>query len=192
MKNLIIISAPSGSGKTTLCRALQKREESIRFSVSCTTREKRNGEVDGVDYTFLTNQEFEKRLNHGEFAEWEQIHGNFYYGTMKTAIEAAIQRRETLLLELDVKGAMSIKKLYPEQTISIFVEPPSLDDLRTRLVKRGTDSEERIAKRLERLSSELEYKTNFDHHVINDDVGHAVDEIMNIIQHENEGVTYGS
>ncbi len=192
MKNLIILSAPSGSGKTTLCRALQRRDESIGFSVSCTSRKKRKGEINGVDYTFLTDQEFKKRIENGEFAEWEQIHGNYYYGTLKAILEAAIQHQELLLLELDVKGAMSIKNIYSEKTLSIFVEPPSMDDLYTRLVKRGTDSEERIAKRLERLTAELEYKSNFDHHIINDDVKNAVDEIMNIIQHENEGVYYGS
>jgi guanylate kinase len=192
MKNLIILSAPSGSGKTTLCRALQRRDESIGFSVSCTSRKKRKGEINGVDYTFLTDQEFKKRIENGEFAEWEQIHGNYYYGTLKAILEAAIQHQELLLLELDVKGAMSIKNIYSEKTLSIFVEPPSMDDLYTRLVKRGTDSEKRIAKRLERLTAELEYKSNFDHHIINDDVRHAVDEIMDIIQHENEGVYYGS
>jgi len=162
MKNLIILSAPSGSGKTTLCRALQRRDESIRFSVSCTSRKKRKGEINGVDYTFLTDQEFKKRIENGEFAEWEQIHGNYYYGTLKAILEAAIQHQELLLLELDVKGAMSIKNIYSEKTLSIFVEPPSMDDLYTRLVKRGTDSEERIAKRLERLTAELEYKSNSD------------------------------
>ena len=192
MKNLIILSAPSGSGKTTLCRALQRRDESIGFSVSCTSRKKRKGEINGVDYTFLTDQEFKKRIENGEFAEWEQIHGNYYYGSLKAILEAAIQHQELLLLELDVKGAMSIKNIYSEKTLSIFVEPPSMDDLYTRLVKRGTDSEKRIAKRLERLTAELEYKSNFDHHIINDDVRHAVDEIMDIIQHENEGVYYGS
>ena len=192
MKNLIILSAPSGSGKTTLCRALQRRDESIGFSVSCTSRTKRKGEINGVDYTFLTDQEFKKRIENGEFAEWEQIHGNYYYGTLKAILEAAIQHQELLLLELDVKGAMSIKNIYSEKTLSIFVEPPSMDDLYTRLVKRGTDSEKRIAKRLERLTAELEYKSNFDHHIINDDVKNAVDEIMDIIQHENEGVYYGS
>ncbi|MBC8345912.1 MAG: guanylate kinase [Candidatus Marinimicrobia bacterium] len=192
MKNLIIISAPSGSGKTTICRALQKRDKTIHFSVSCTTREQRNGEVDGVDYNFLTNDAFEKGIAKNDFVEWEQIHGDFYYGTLKSTLETAIMGQEYLLLELDVKGAISIQTLYPNKTISIFVEPPSLDDLRTRLVNRGTDSEKRIAKRLERLSTELEYKSNFTYQIINDNVDHAVDEIMNILQHENEEVYYGS
>ena len=192
MKNLIIISAPSGSGKTTLCRALQKKDGSVSFSVSCTTREQRNGEIDGVDYSFLSIVEFESGIDKGHFAEWEKIHGNYYYGTLKSTLIEAIGRQEMLLLELDVKGAMTIKKLYPDQSISIFVEPPSLEDLKGRLQKRGTDSEERITKRLERLGSELAYKSNFDHHVINDDIDCAVSEILNIIQNENEGVYYGS
>ena len=192
MKNLIIISAPSGSGKTTLCRALQKKDQSFRFSVSCTTREIRKGEVDGVDYLFLTNEGFENEINTNNLAEWEQIHGDYYYGTLKSTLDNAFKRRELLLLELDVKGAKSIKEIYPEQTISIFVEPPSLNDLRTRLITRGTDSEERITKRLDRLSVELDYKSNFEHNVVNDNLDRAVDEIMNIIQQENEGMYYGS
>ena len=192
MKNIIIISAPSGSGKTTICRALQQRDETFHFSVSCTTREQRNGEVDGVDYTFLTNNAFKKKIENNEFVEWEQIHGDYYYGTLKTTIEEAIKREGYLLLELDVKVAIILQKLYPNKTISIFIEPPSLGDLRTRLENRGTDSEERITKRLDRLSAELEYKSNFTHHIINDDVGCAVNEIMNILQHENEEVYYGS
>ncbi|MDP6754716.1 MAG: guanylate kinase [Candidatus Marinimicrobia bacterium] len=192
MKNIIIISAPSGSGKTTICRVLQKRNPSIHFSVSCTTREKRHGEVDGVDYTFLTNESFKKGIVNNDFVEWEQIHGDYYYGTLKSTIEDAINGQKYLLLELDVKGAIVLQKLYPGKTISIFVQPPSLDDLRTRLVNRGTDSEERITKRLERLSAELEYKSHFDFHIINDNVDRAVDEIMNILTNENEEVYYGS
>ncbi len=192
MKNIIIISAPSGSGKTTICRVLQKRNPSIHFSVSCTTREKRHGEVDGVDYTFLTNESFKKGIVNNDFVEWEQIHGDYYYGTLKSTIEDAINGQKYLLLELDVKGAIVLQTLYPGITISIFVQPPSLDDLRTRLVNRGTDSEERITKRLERLSAELEYKSHFDFHIINDNVDRAVDEIMNILTNENEEVYYGS
>ena len=192
MKNIIIISAPSGSGKTTICRVLQKRNPSIHFSVSCTTREKRHGEVDGVDYTFLTNESFKKGIVNNDFVEWEQIHGDYYYGTLKSTIEDAINGQKYLLLELDVKGAIVLQTLYPGITISIFVQPPSLDDLRTRLMNRGTDSEERITKRLERLSAELEYKSHFDFHIINDNVDRAVDEIMNILTNENEEVYYGS
>ena len=192
MNNFIIISAPSGSGKTTICKYLQKLDSSINFSVSCTTRQKRANEVEGKDYFFITNEEFEKKINDTKFIEWEQIHGNFYYGTLKSTLEKAINEDKRILLELDVKGAMSVKKLYPNKSLSIFIEPPSVEVLKLRLEKRGTDNDERIIKRLERLESELSYKSNFDHHVINDDLDQAVNQIMSIIKNESKGVSYGS
>ncbi|MFQ6611773.1 MAG: guanylate kinase [Fidelibacterota bacterium] len=192
MKNLIIISAPSGSGKTTVCKALMKRNPDIHFSVSCTTRPQRLNEVDGVDYYFMSDQEFEARIQRNEFAEWEQIHGNFYYGTLKKTLEDAIEAETFLLLELDVQGAMSLKELYPENNLSIFIMPPSLDDLKVRLRKRGTDSEDRIKKRLERLNHELDFKKYFDHDVINDNLDMAVTKIVEIINLENEGILYGT
>jgi len=192
MNNFIIISAPSGSGKTTICKYLQKLDSSINFSVSCTTRQKRANEVEGKDYFFITNEEFEKKINDAKFIEWEQIHGNFYYGTLKSTLEKAINEDKRILLELDVKGATSVKKLYPNKSLSIFIEPPSVEVLKLRLEKRGTDNDERIIKRLERLESELSYKSNFDYHVINDDLDQAVNEIMNIIKNESKGVYYGS
>ena len=192
MNNFIIISAPSGSGKTTICKYLQKLDSSINFSVSCTTRQKRANELEGKDYFFITNEEFEKKINDAKFIEWEQIHGNFYYGTLKSTLEKAINEDKRILLELDVKGAMSVKKLYPNKSLSIFIEPPSVEVLKLRLEKRGTDNDERIIKRLERLESELSYKSNFDYHVINDDLDQAVNEIMSIIKNESKGVYYGS
>tara|TARA_B100001250_G_scaffold287184_1_gene249042 strand:+ start:390 stop:968 length:579 start_codon:yes stop_codon:yes gene_type:complete len=192
MNNFIIISAPSGSGKTTICKYLQKLDSSINFSVSCTTRQKRANEVEGKDYFFITNEEFEKKINDAKFIEWEQIHGNFYYGTLKSTLEKAINEDKRILLELDVKGAMSVKKHYPNKSLSIFIEPPSVEVLKLRLEKRGTDNDERIIKRLERLESELSYKSNFDYHVINDDLDQAVNEIMSIIKNESKGVSYGS
>ena len=192
MNNFIIISAPSGSGKTTICKYLQKLDSSINFSVSCTTRQKRANEFEGKDYFFITNEEFEKKINDAKFIEWEQIHGNFYYGTLKSTLEKAINEDKRILLELDVKGATSVKKLYPNKSLSIFIEPPSVEVLKLRLEKRGTDNDERIIKRLERLESELSYKSNFDYHVINDDLDQAVNEIMNIIKNESKGVYYGS
>ena len=192
MNNLIIISAPSGSGKTTICKYLQNLDSSINFSVSFTTRQKRENEVEGKDYFFTTNSKFEEMINDDKFVEWEQIHGDFYYGTLMKTLDETIFKNKILLLELDVKGAMSVKKLYPNNSLSIFVEPPSVEDLRLRLQKRGTDNNERINKRLERLESELTYKSNFDFHVINDDLNQAVNEIMNIIKNKSKGVNYGS
>jgi len=192
MNNFIIISAPSGSGKTTICKYIQKLDPSIVFSISCTTRQKRKNEIDGSDYYFISNSLFEEKIKENKFVEWEKIHGNFYYGTLKSTLDEAIINDKTILLELDVKGAMSVKKLYPDESLSIFIEPPSVEDLKYRLEKRGTDSNERITKRLERLESELTYKSNFDYHIINDDLDQAVNKIMNIIIKEKKGINYGS
>ena len=192
MNNFIIISAPSGSGKTTICKYLQKLDSSINFSISCTTRQKRENEVEGKDYFFISNEEFEKKINDNKFIEWEQIHGNFYYGTLKSTLEKAINEDKRILLELDVKGAMSVKKLYPNKSLSIFIEPPSIEILKHRLKKRGTDDDESIIKRLERLESELAYKSSFNYQIINDDLDLAVNEIISIIKNESKGVYYGS
>jgi guanylate kinase len=188
MKNLITISAPSGAGKTTICRALQENMD-MKFSVSCTTRERRNYEVDGVDYYFISEDEFQNRMDNNEFVETENVHG-YMYGTLKESIDFALSTGEILLFEVDVKGAMSIKNLYPEKTISIFILPPSFDDLKARLIKRGTDTSERIAKRLERLDIEISYKEKFDFTIINDSVENATSNIISIINKQNEGVLH--
>ena len=190
MKNLITISAPSGAGKTTLCRALQEQAD-MKFSVSCTTRDQRNYEVHGVDYYFISDAEFKERVARNEFAETEDVHGCMY-GTLKETINFAILAGDILLFEVDVKGSMSIKELYAEHTMTIFVLPPSLEDLRARLIKRGTDTEDRIAKRLGRLEIEIGYKEKFDFTVINDDVQRATAEIIKIINKQNKGVPHGS
>ncbi len=190
MKNLVVISAPSGTGKTTLCRALQKTF-AMEFSVSCTTRTKRTYEEDGIDYHFIEEKTFLQRVEHGDFVETENVHG-YYYGTLKETIDQAILNGNIMLFEVDVKGAMSIKNHYTEETISIFVLPPSIDDLKARLIKRGTDSEERIAKRLKRLNIEIGYKEKFDIIIINDNIDRASEEIIKIIEEQNQGVLHGS
>ena len=157
MKNIITISAPSGSGKTTLCKALRKVRKDIGWSISYTTRQKRKNEQNGVDYHFISTKEFEDRILKNEFAEWENVHGN-YYGTSKFILKKAINNNETLLFELDVKGAMSIKANNPNNTYSIFILPPSIEALRERLIKRETDTMKRIEIRLKRFEEELGYK----------------------------------
>jgi guanylate kinase len=191
MKNLITISAPSGSGKTTLCRALQKVKPNIEWSVSYTTREKRSIETDGVDYNFISHDMFETLIVNRELAEWENVHG-FYYGTPKTSLENAIKNDQIMLLEMDVKGAIRIKELYPENTYSIFIIPPSIAHLRERLIKRGTDSEKRIEIRLQRFEQEMGYQDRFDHVMINEDLSVATEELINIVNNINEGVLHGS
>lgn len=191
MRNLIAISAPSGTGKTTICRALQKRNQDIRFSVSYTTRTRRPAEIDGSDYHFISVAAFEQKISKDELAEYEEVHGD-YYGTPKSTLEDTIQANQLLLLEVDVRGAMSIKRHYPDETMTFFLMPPSPDDLRVRLQNRGTDSPERIQKRLARLELELGYKEQFDFHIINDDVDRATSEIITIIERETKGVPHGN
>ena len=192
MKNLIIVSAPSGTGKTTICKVLQERDKTINFSVSCTTRKPRAGEKDGVDYKFIDDKKFKDGIDNSSFAEWEKIHGNNYYGTLVSTLTDAVSHKQLLLLELDVKGAMAIKNLYPNNTISIFIEPPSLKELKLRLENRGTESKNNIIKRLERLHDEISFKPKFDFCIINDDINKAVNEIINIIKTQNKGVYNGS
>ena len=190
MKNIITISAPSGTGKTTLCKAVQEKLNDIKWSISVTTRKKRRNEVNGVDYDFVTKDVFNDLLKNKKFAEWEVVHGN-YYGTLNKSIENAIDLKETLLLELDVKGAMCLKKLYPKNSFSIFIIPPSLDHLRDRLRKRGTDSIKNIEIRLQRFEQEMNSKEYFDEIMINEDLESAKLELINIIKKIKEGVKSG-
>ena len=188
MRNLIIISAPSGSGKTTICKEIQKKDPQIKFSISHTSRSMRSNEEDGVDYFFIDHLKFQNFISNDYFIEWEKIHGDYYYGTSKNQIEDAINNNIFLLLELDVKGAVSIQKKYPENTLSFFVEPPSINDLKSRLKNRGSESIEKINKRLERIESEFSYKSFFDFIIVNDKVKKATNKILNIIYKETKGV----
>lgn len=191
MKNLITISAPSGSGKTTLCKALQKVMPSVEWSISFTTRAQRNIEINGVDYNFILHDEFEDLIVEQKLAEWENVHG-FYYGTPKSTLENAISNNKTVLLEMDVKGAIRINELYPEKSFSIFIIPPSIDHLRDRLKNRGTDSDKRIEIRLQRFQQEMDYQNRFDHVMINEDLNIATQELINVVNELNEGVLNGS
>ena len=189
MKNLIIITAPSGAGKTTLIKEILKNYNNIKFSVSHTSREIRDNEKNGVDYYFVSKQEFKRGVELGQFVEWN-FHFDCYYGTSKSEIIDSIKRKIPLLLELDVNGALAIQKLYPNQTISIFIEPPSLDDLKIRLEKRGSDSMDKINRRLQRIEFELSHKSNFDFTVVNDKLEVATNQILEIIKKETKGVSY--
>ena len=164
--NIITISAPSGSGKTTLCKALRKVREDILWSVSFTTREPRKNERNGLDYHFVSKNEFKQRIKEKDFIEWQNVHGN-YYGTSKIILKDAIKENKILLFEVDVKGALSLKENNPENTFTIFILPPSLEDLRLRLIKRGSDTKERIGIRLNRFKEEMKYKDFFDFVIIN-------------------------
>ena len=191
MINFITISAPSGSGKTTLCKALQQLEPEIEWSISYTTREKRSIEENGVDYFFISEKEFEELIIQGHFVEWQNVHG-FYYGTSVSNLENAIKNDKIMLIEMDVKGSMSIKKLFPEQTYSIFIMPPSISQLRERLRSRGTDSEKRINIRLKRFQEEMEFREKFDYVMINEDLDLAKIELQKTINKLKQGATSGT
>ena len=190
IKNVITISAPSGSGKTTLCKMLQDERSDISWSVSCTTRAPRPNEIDGIDYYFNSRDQFMKSIADDAFAEWEDVHGQ-YYGTLKLNLDTAIANNTILLLELDVKGSMSIVQLYPEQSFSIFILPPSIEHLRHRLRNRGTDTESRINERLKRFEREMEYKSKFDYVLINEDLEVASRELIEVVNGLKEGVLNG-
>ena len=180
MKNFITISAPSGSGKTTLCKALQKVEPEIEWSISYTTREKRNIEENGLDYHFISQNKFEDYILSGYFVEWENVHG-FYYGTAKSTLDNAIENNKILLLEMDVKGSMNIKRLYPDNTFSIFIIPPSIEHLRKRLKNRGTDTKKVIELRLKRFQQEMAFQKKFDYVMVNENLDLAKIELIKTI-----------
>jgi guanylate kinase (EC 2.7.4.8) len=160
-KQLIVISAPSGAGKTTVARHLLQRFPQLRFSVSATTRPKRPGEVDGRDYFFWSREQFEQAIARGELVEYEEIFGHLY-GTLRSQVEQALSAGEFLLFDIDVKGALALRRAYPEQTFLIYVAPPSIEELEHRLRQRGTESEEQIRRRLERAAMELQFQDHFD------------------------------
>ena len=191
MINLITISAPSGTGKTTLCKALQNQFPDLKWSISYTTRTKRNTEQDGIDYYFISENKFKELIDKGYFIEWEKVHGNFY-GTSKETVLDTIIKKNILLIEMDVKGALLIKKLYPNNTFSIFIIPPSVNHLRNRLIKRGTDSIERINIRLQRFQKEMEYIDKFDQTLINKDLKLAKNQLVNIINKIKKGERNGT
>lgn len=180
-KQLIVLSAPSGAGKTTLAKHLLSTFPQFKFSVSATTRKPRPNEVDGKDYHFLSEEEFKQLIANGGFVEYEQIFGN-YYGTLKSEIEKSLQKGEIVVFDIDVKGALSIKRLFPKESFLIFISPPSIEVLKERLIKRGTESPEQLQKRWERIQMEMEQRDKFDYVLVNDDLEEAKKELIEIVQ----------
>ena len=180
---IIIFSAPSGSGKSTIIsRLMSRRELNMAFSISCTSRPPRGTERDGVEYFFVTPDEFRRRIEAGEFLEYEEVYKDRYYGTLKSQVESQLARGENVVLDVDVKGGCSIKSLYGDRALSLFIQPPSVGELRRRLEGRGTDAPEVINDRLARASFELTFATRFDKVIVNDDLTRAVAEAFETIR----------
>ncbi len=183
---LIVVSAPSGAGKTTICKKLLQTTPNLIFSVSMTTRKPRDNEINGQDYFFISTEEFKKRIKKNDFIEWAKVYDD-YYGTPKKNLEDSLAGMD-VLLDIDVQGAMNIKKEYSDNAVLIFIAPPFLEDLKTRLSNRMTDTSEEIEKRFLLAKEELKNILNYDYCVINDDVGVTVGKLKSIIIAEKNRV----
>ena len=179
---ILVISAPSGAGKTTLCKRLLQVSSSFISSVSFTTRPPRRNEIEGVDYCFVSQEEFQKMIEKRKFVEWAEVHGRLY-GTSANLLDQAIKEEKDVLLEVDVRGGTEIKKNYP-QAVPIFLLPPSWRELENRLVKRKTDDEEKVAQRIRQAKREIEYSPHYDYFIVNDDINRALEDLLAIIQAE--------
>lgn len=179
---LFVFSAPSGSGKTTIVRNTLKQFPDLIFSISATTRRRRANEVEGNHYFFISEDDFKEKIENQEFVEWE-IFYDYYYGTLKSFVDDKTNSGNSVVFEVDVKGAVSIKKTYPDAVL-IFIRPPSIKELKERLLKRNTETEEDLKKRFERAEMELDYEQYFDHVIENDNLDHAKEKAINIINSE--------
>ena len=184
---LLVVSGPSGAGKGTICKALLNKNDQIKLSVSATTRKPRNGEVHGVNYFFIEKEEFTKMIENGEFLEYAQIYDNFY-GTPKAAIIECLDKGQDVILEIEMQGARQIKEVYPEG-VFIFVLPPSLEELKSRIVGRGTETQEEIEKRFSCAFEEINQIVNYDYFIVNEDIEKSVSDVEAIICAEKNKVT---
>lgn len=184
MKNgkIIIFSAPSGSGKSTLIGHLLKRFPQLEFSISATSRAPRGSEVNGKEYYFLTNEEFKNKVTAGEFVEWEEVYAGTCYGTLRSELKRIWDKGHVIVFDVDVKGGVNLKKIFGDDALSIFIMPPSVEELRRRLEKRGTDTPETIAKRVAKAEEEITYAPLFDKIVVNDSLETAIADATRITE----------
>ena len=180
---LIIFSAPSGSGKSTIVNWLMQEHPELKlyFSVSCTSRAPRGTEQNGVEYFFLTPEEFRKKIENDEFLEYEEVYTDRFYGTLKAQVERQLEAGQNVVFDVDVKGGINIKRFYGEQAMSLFIQPPSVEELRRRLEGRGTDTPEAIENRLAKAEYEMTFAPQFDHIVVNDDLATAEAETLQLL-----------
>jgi guanylate kinase len=177
---LLVISAPSGCGKTTIVHEILKLHPEMNFSVSATTRPKRKTEIDGKDYHFITKAEFEKKINEDGLVEWQKIYDD-YYGSLVDEVENSLKANKSIIFDIDVLGALSIKKRYPKDSVIVFIDVPSIEVLKERLRNRKTENEETFKKRLDRVEMEMKQKINFDFIVVNNDLQKAVKNVNKIV-----------
>ena len=178
---LIIITAPSGAGKTSITRHLMRHFPQLAFSVSAATRKPRGYEKDGIDYHFISEEDFKQKIQHEEFVEWEMVYEGKYYGTLKSELLRIWSEDKIPVLDIDVKGAIHVQQQYPDTSLSLFIEPPSVEALKSRLESRGTETAESLAARVNKSAFELSFKDQFNRHIVNDDLQRACSEAEELV-----------
>lgn len=178
---IIVFTAPSGAGKTTIVRHLLNTFNNINFSVSATTRSPREGEKNGLHYHFLSKEEFHEKIANNEFVEYEEVYPDVFYGTLKSELQRLWQQGKHVVFDIDVKGALAIKNKYEDRALTIFVKPPSIDELVKRLRARGTEDESSIQKRVSKFSNEMNFLDKFDYQLVNDELADAFAEAENVV-----------
>ncbi len=181
-QKIIVITAPSGSGKTSITHHLMKQFPQLAFSISAATRNPRGTEKDGVDYYFMSTEKFTELIHEKAFAEWEMVYEGKYYGTLKTEMQRIWANNQVPVLDIDVKGAIHLKQQYPEELLTIFIQPPSVEELKKRLESRGTETAESLADRISKASYELSFRDHFDKVIVNDDLERACKEAEAIVK----------
>ncbi len=178
---LIIFSAPSGAGKTSIVKGVLQETVNLAFSVSACSRPKRSNEQDGVDYYFMTPDDFRNKINEDAFLEWEEVYPGSYYGTLRSEVERIWKSGKHVVFDVDVAGGLNIKKQYPDQALAIFIQPPSLEELEKRLINRGTETPESLQKRIGKAAFELTFAKDFDTIIINDDLSRSINETIQVV-----------
>lgn len=179
---IIIITAPSGAGKTSITKYLLEKYPQLSFSISAATREQRAHEKNGIDYYFMSVEDFRQKIQNQEFVEWEMVYEGKYYGTLKMELERIWGQNRIPVLDIDVKGAIHVQSQYPDSSLSIFIEPPSVEELRRRLMSRGTETEQTLADRVNKASYEISFKDHFDQVIVNEELSKAQAEACTIIE----------